>query len=252
MEIQELKDELLSELKISKDDLKDYVLNVDGITYHYCDFCGEDCVGEFYKIKNIEITNYTHFKDMCRQCFKNNPLSETADNLPVYQYEDFWKHINKDHIAIIKPPIYAEQKSYDYDIISVKKISDHKYIYVVEEINIYTHVQDVHYYLKFYDNGNIIIDYELDTYNPYFSVDVIYLDYVDDVVTIKYHEKHCCCCVKVKPDGRTHSIYLKSKPQTFSRAQNLETKDHNIGEVVEFIKNDKIMENKNYFNCQRD
>ena len=46
--MQELKDELLSELKISKDDLKKYTLNINGITNHYCDFCGKDCIGNFY------------------------------------------------------------------------------------------------------------------------------------------------------------------------------------------------------------
>ena len=71
MEMQELKDELLSELKISKDDLKKYTLNINGITNHYCDFCGKDCIGIFYKIKQNDKKD--NFKDMCSQCFKNDP-----------------------------------------------------------------------------------------------------------------------------------------------------------------------------------
>lgn len=98
-----------------------------------------------------------------------------------------------------------------------------------------------------YDNGNIIIDREMQTYNPYFNIDVLSLDFIDNVAMISYHEKHCVCSVKIIPNEKKHNIYLKSKPNTFSRSQNENIKDHDIGEIIEFIKNDVIMENKTYF-----
>ena len=80
-----------------------------------------------------------------------------------------------------------------------------------------------------------------------FDIEVYTLDLIDDIVMISYHEKHCTCSVKIKQDGKNHNIYLKSKPDAFSRKQNETTKDHEIGEIIEFVKSCQIMENKTYF-----
>lgn len=140
---------------------------------------------------------------------------------------------------------------YNYEIIALLKIDNGEYIYVVEELEDTSDIVDVHYYLKYVSNGNVILDWEIDTYNPYFGVSVSYINYdsVDRIIEIHYSEKHYVCKVKIAiPNGnKKHNNYWICKCNAYSRKQSPEYKDQEIAEVIEFIKNDKIMIGKSYF-----
>lgn len=62
-------------------------MNTEGITNHHCDFCGKDCVGEFYKIGK-RVHRYC-YKDMCFECYHKNVVSDTDYILdtPIYGNE---------------------------------------------------------------------------------------------------------------------------------------------------------------------
>lgn len=209
--------ELLGVLNLKREELRDNYLN--NIKY-YCNYCNKICVGLFYQNKN---------KNICATCFK-------MVNVPNNRYK------------IIINEKYNRQLSYKYSVIAIKKVSATKYLYIIEESNYVENFQDIHYYLKLYSNGDIIIDYELQSYNPYFGIHDIELDIDNnDIVTIKYEEKLSKCIVKLKPTFNSHTVYLKSKPNRFFRAQNNDVKWHEVGDILEFSVDGKIKKNKNYF-----
>lgn len=193
------------------------------LNIYNCNFCKTD-QNKVYK----EIMIYV---DICTICQKDNV------------------NISLDQCNLIQPPKYADHLSYIYNIIFIKKIDNNKFIYIVEEKNFYLNNQDVHYYLKYYDKSNIIIDHEIKTYNPYFGVYDISINIDEDqIIILSYHEKHEHCTVKLKPNNNdNHCIYLKSKPQSFARCYNEKVKWHEIGEILELKIGNDIKQSKTYY-----
>lgn len=310
-------DELLSVLKLSRDDLLDKYLNTEGITNHYCDFCKNDCIGNYHEIKlihenicfkcglNIDSSDFKldeiikkdlkydlkydlhvskYYEGLvqshdvcCNFCKKGNTkiFKKIIEYLDICVKCQSSLNITLDLCSIKEPPTYNDKLSYKYDIIFIKKINDQKYIYIVEENNFDINNEDIHYYLKYYDNGKIIIDHELQTYNPYAGIYDINIDIIndatidetvdtdfstkvnteintkvnttDDIIVLSYGEKHDYCVVKLKPDNNGHNVYLKSKPNSFARCQNEKVKWHEIGEIIEFKVGNNIMKGKSYW-----
>ena len=224
-------DKFLNELKLEKEDLEDYVENTEGITNYSCDVCEEPCVGDFRQY-HIKEKSWTRYNDVCKECTEQN------------------KYDGTDEYRIYKCPKYNQTLSYNYEIISLKQINETDYLYVVEEQNLYSSHQDIHYYLKYYKNGKIILDHELNTYNPYFGCIVKSLQLVDDTIKIIYNEKHCECEVWliIDENNKSHNIYLKSKPSAYARSQNEDVEYHEIGKIVKFIKDGRTMEKLSYWN----
>lgn len=283
-------EELLCVLGLTKDDLLEKHLNVEGTTGYYCDFCEGPCIGNYYQIKTvyenlcnacyhqIDVTDLTMCKFKKSNADNNDFFDEMMSNFEKINIGTFgtqcnlckqnkcnvYKMLVKCINACIKcqnelnlsieycnlrhPPEYDDNLSYKYNIISIKKLNDKKFIYIVEENNFNKNMEDIHYYLKYYNNGNIIVDHEIQTYNPYFGVWNIAIDIDNDnIITLSYHEKHKPCVIKLKPNGDNHKIYLKSKPGTSYRSYNEKVKWHEIGDIIEFKVGDKIRENKEYF-----
>ena len=238
-----------NELNLTKDDMKDYTLNTKRNSGYVCDFCKEKCYGDvrqyttkFINDKSTKFIIYRGPRDMCEKCYDK----DTINNYPSIQ-------MNATLYKTIICNKYEEDTSYDYTIMALKVFQDSNtnntnLLYVIEEKNINDMYQDIHYYLKYYKNKKVVVDYELDTYNPYFGCDIISLNLNENIITVEYYEKHKTCKVSVMEDGNTHNVYLKSQPKTFARCQNTNVKSHNIGKVIKFLKNGKENKNLNYFN----
>lgn len=230
-------DMFLKSLNLKKNDLCDKVINPENFIQNICDYCSKPCHGityrykikVFYKSKAKRDKYYYAINNMCKKCNnKNNEFSE------------FIGHVN-----------HYNNLYYNYDIIAINKISTNEYIYVVKE---YTTGNDgdvdIHYYLKYYKDGKIFLDHELQTYNPYFGCDIIDIQFKKDenIIKVIYSEKHQICEVDLELQyDISHNILLKSKPQSFSRSQNNNTSNHEIGKIIKFIKNGVISENNKYF-----
>lgn len=141
-----------------------------------------------------------------------------------------------------------ESEKYNYKIIALKKIDNGKYLYVVEEKNNDNFNNDIHYYFKYYENGYIVMDHEIQSYNPYFEISIYKMELNDDIVQVEYSEKYKCCTVDIKIDRENkHKVYMKSQPHEFSRDQNESTRNHEIGTIVKFIKAGKEMKMLSYY-----
>lgn len=95
------------------------------------------------------------------------------------------------------------------------------------------------------------MDHELKTYNPYFGCDIISITINNNLITIKYEEKYSICEVILRPETdpeRFTKRLLYSTPNTFSRLLSSLTKNHEIGEIIHFIRDGKEMTNKTYHN----
>lgn len=137
-------------------------------------------------------------------------------------------------------------EEYFYDITFCTKLKDNEYLYVVEETNHEsgTGWVDVHYYLKYYKDGLILIDWELESYNPYFGCDVKKLYKNDDGIHLEYREKHRYCKAILVPasDSEGHQDYVVSQPNKYARSQNTQLhQQQHRGTVIEFWKGDKQM-----------
>jgi hypothetical protein len=51
---------------------------------------------------------------------------------------------------------------------------------------------DCNYYLRVQINGQIAMDWTVETYNPYFGCHVAYIAWHEEVLVLIYTEKHCC------------------------------------------------------------
>lgn len=214
-------EQFLSLLELTENDFLVLRDNEDMCDGYYCDNCKEELIGNFYKLK---------YEDVCLMCHQTNP-------------ENYKNH---------KRVIHSLSESYKYEIIYLKKINDTSFVYVVEEQNCDCNNQDIHYYLKYFKNSKIIIDHEVCTYNPYFGIYDITVDVLDetnDVFEMFYREKHAKCSVQIKsiPSQieKGHNVY--SQPSCYTRSGNDLCKDHELGEIIQFKKNEKIMESKRYF-----
>lgn len=130
-------------------------------------------------------------------------------------------------------------KTYTYEINGLLMITDSKFLYVVEECGDHDGDQDIHYYLKMFDSGKIVLDWELYSYNPYFGCNTLDLqwDEKNNIAYIRYSEKHKIykCAIKPVSFDKGHQIYLKSQPNEFSRSENSDCANHELGKVVEIF-----------------
>jgi hypothetical protein len=136
----------------------------------------------------------------CRSCGYGNGFCDTCAN-----NENFVEQHAASHQTHVFKTVYPEKydlvNSYEYVIHFFKKIGPKKYLYVLDKHNIdYDGNMNINYYLRYYDNGEILLDWTIDTYNPYFGCTVELLEWNDmeQTATITYYEKHSKCCVKIK------------------------------------------------------
>jgi hypothetical protein len=210
--------ELFSDLELTEDDLFYYPeLKPDR---YICDYCDKKTVDKVIAINDVKKP------DACISCFNHLGL----------QKADINNLRNRD-------------ETYVYEIIYTLKLAANEWIYVVYEHD-NNNTIDCHYYLKYYKNGWIILDHELQSYNPYYGCEVESVTINNDLVTIRYEEKHCFCEVTLKPETTSEKFtkrLLYSVPGSSSRLMKPETKSHEIGEIIQFIKDEKEMVNKTYW-----
>ena len=220
--------EFMLSLNITNEYLFDLIPNTERKTEYRCDFCREDCFGDVYRFEENESKNgriwHTYMKDMCEICHEKDPK-------PLGEND-----------RLCKCPVYDGDESYKYKITALKKLSETEYLYVIEEANMSSN-QDIHYYLKYFKNNTIILDHELQTYNPYFGCKVTNLQKINEnTIQITYYEKHKSCIVDIEYDEKkSHKIFIKSKPKSYARSQNESTRYHEIGKIVKFVKDSKEM-----------
>lgn len=94
-----------------------------------------------------------------------------------------------------------------------------KFVYVLYENGCDdSYDRDVHYYIKAVDNGILVVDWELYSYNPYFGCEIAELKWVDDKVVVKYEEKHNIYNVELTPvskeEGKNIFTDFKKYPTT--------------------------------------
>ena len=98
------------------------------------------------------------------------------------------------------PNKHDNRLNYSYEIIAafVNK-EQNKFAFVICEDDNNCGNSDVHYYLKAYDNGYVVVDWELESYNPYFGCSVYYLEWIHNSIVLIYNEKHSTNCVSIDP-----------------------------------------------------
>jgi len=276
---------LLKVLGLEEKDLIDNIPNLEKLHEHYrCDgACGKRVYGTRYNTMNFDLCESCYktpeiYEKMkvkhlaskraleqeelkghlrCTSCWtdtKNPPnishiCSECPEHNRRYCEKCFDTHM--DLLPVEAPPTLST--SYTYKVTFVRRINDNdqEYLYVIEEMGNNVYNVDVHYYLKYFKDGQILIDWELGSYNPYFGCDVNLLEWDSEKneILIGYSEKHGYCKVTLGLVGcqNSHQEYLKAKPGTFARSQNKEIDQRQArGQVIEFWKNGKKMESKAY------
>lgn len=197
----------------------------------YCDYCYSK--KEYYEIIDLSEENYPipikdteydesiHYRkkiDACLDCFNKFNLVKEIDAEELKKRED----------------------TIHWTITYTKTIDDINF-YVIYEHNNVPGRQHCIYNLVAIKNGNIILNYELDSYNPYFGIDIIdvTIEQPNNIVKVVYREKHHVCEVKLK-FGSDNEITNK---YTIDGIYYVEP----IGQVIEFINNGKIMKNNRYY-----
>jgi len=113
-----------------------------------------------------------------------------------------------------------EEHMYNYHVIAAHVVdrNKNKFVYVIGEDDEPNGTVDAHYYLKAYDDGVLVADWELESYNPYFGCSVYYLEWFNNDgnnnVVLAYSEKHGTFCVSIEPVDLLTAIKipLKSTP----------------------------------------
>ena len=181
------------------------------ISRYICDTCTDDYDYVPKKLfKTIE-------GDVCDKCFGTNKYVELTENKDLLERFDtiFYKIIYSNNINNID-------------------------VYVIYEYDNNHGMQYCEYFLLCIKDNKIILNYKIDTYNPYFGLDVKGCEIKQELnhIIIKYYEKHYLCDVTLEFDFTSEETQYeinglyKFKP---------------IGSVIEFKKGDKIMESKKYF-----
>jgi hypothetical protein len=222
--------DLFQTLGLKEEEMNDFIPNTNRETNHICNYCSFDCYGDVYTFYIRETKTYQERKHMCEICYDNRQDKSIKEN---YKEEC---------------SIYLLKLSYAYKIIALNKINNTEYIYVVQEENLNENDQDIHYYLKYYKDGYIYIDHEIQTYNSYFGCQINTIEKLqDDIIHVNYNEKHNQCDVQIKMNvHQKHQIWMKSKPNTYLRSQNNLSKEHEIGEIIQFMNNNTISKTLSY------
>ncbi len=102
----------------------------------------------------------------------------------------------------------------NYKIVAIKKTED-TFIYVVKFRNCDFSQVDSGYYLKVCRKGKLILNWNIETYNPYFGCHSIKLDWNEDesMAHIIYKEKHGLCEKYIKLDSEDNEV--KSDTDTY-------------------------------------
>ena len=214
---------------------------------HYCkncisfDFC-EKCFAEKLEdhSKNHKLVPFNGSRWLCSYV-NHSLLEENRENMTTFVCENcnlnFCNscyenntHTNEHTFESIQPP--KTLKGYHYKICSASVISEKKFVYVLMEDKNFGGNIDIHYYLKAYDDGIIVADWELESYNPYFGCTIHYLKW-NDKISLEYFGKHSLYNVIIIPvdADKGWTNYLGSKPQKFRR-----DKEKDIYETIEIIK----------------
>lgn len=215
-----LKNENIKECNCCDDKYKEF--NKLYILYG-CDICMTEA-RTFVKENNtyIEKINFdsmykTEKGDACNECFHNKSLSEMTD-------------------------INELKKRYDtihYNIQYEKKFEDENVnVYVIYEYNNNTYNQHCEYFLLCLRDNKIILNYKIESYNPYFDIKITDCKVNENTIEIMYREKHSICKVILEFDNDNKDTeYVKYGLY-----------NHNtVGKVLEFKKDDKTIELKSYF-----
>lgn len=179
----------------------------------YCDLCIKKDIYDF--IIGIRLNYFDNVK------YRNSDICETCYN------SDILNAIDKSIYVPIDPP--ESYPGYEYEIIAAKFITDNIFVYIIHEENASNQANVlVHYYLKAYNSGKIVADHELYSYNPYFGIDVLKLDWNLDLklISLDYIEKHGKYHVEIEPLDLTNCnvdpIYFGDKAGEFKRFKSCE------------------------------
>jgi len=87
-------------------------------------------------------------------------------------------------------------------------------------------------------DNKIILNYKIESYNPYFDIEIRDCKVNENTIEIMYREKHSICNVILEFDNNNEDTeYIKYGLYNYNL----------VGKVLEFKKGDKIMELKSYF-----
>ncbi len=191
-----------------------------------CDICNKGVVNyelingnvvekiDLHKDDNgICFVKYHKYKDACVSCFNEKSLEEITDIEKL-----------KERYDTIKYEIEYESKNNGIDA------------YVIYEYNNCSSNQFCQYYLLCLKDGKIILNWIIDTYNPYFGVSIKDCIIEDYFIKISYREKHYLCNVTLEYDNDNDDEYVKYGIYNYKPT----------GKVLEFIKGENVMESKRY------
>ena len=253
--------EFMNALGLTKDDLNMFVKNETEYAYKQCNICMQDIHGTYIscrisgcdfdacmtcndKAQDHLNTGYLKGSSMnkcinasCDGCIQNCIIcyrmccSNKCEHLIYDAYKSL--HKGKDTCGKVhkfrtrKAPKYDRALSYKYIIGQVIKLGDNEYLYDFIEFN-HDRTVDVHYYVKYYKNGEILADIELDGPNPWDGIHIKELAKKGDYIYVKYDGNREKTIKPVSP-GQGHHIWFKSQPQTYSRVQSEHAKHHQLG-----------------------
>lgn len=83
--------------------------------------------------------------------------------------------------------------------------------------------EDCNYYLRIQVDGQQVFEWTVDTYNPYFGTQTLYLHWLGEEVIYIYHEKHRIYGVTAALDGIRHQIDIGQDASQMSVDENIVT-----------------------------
>jgi hypothetical protein len=185
---------------------------------YQCDICEKmyKSIVKKYPKKQVKLIKIVPSNEICSLCFeKNKFIKETKEKDLKARYDTIHYNIIREFTV----NNYTVCVIHEYDNVGIKYDN---------------------YRLLCIENGQVILNYILDSYNPYFGIRVIEMsiNLEKTQVSIKYSEKHSICDVKLKLDrDGTNLDYIIDG--IICRKQ--------VGEVIEFIVDGKKSKNNKYF-----
>ena len=181
---------------------------------------------------------------ICRECYGNfNKCIDDCCHLDIHISDNdgiikmdtgrkiIYCHKKKVHKFKKINVEYDVENSYQYFICILNKLDNDTFCYIIRKNNYNKSNLDIKYILKVYSKGNVIIEKEILTYNPYFGIRILNLNYnLDDkIVHIVYQEKHCECEMFVQATDTSHATFIKEGEE--------------CGNLIKFIKDGNIQKN---------
>ena len=101
-----------------------------------------------------------------------------------------------------RPVSFVDNDGYEHDIIAGSVVNEGEKLAWVEEVSKNdSGFVDVTFTLKGVINGKEIINWEVETYNPFFGCHVSWLKWYGDKVALLYEEKHCIIVAVLSEDS---------------------------------------------------